>query len=129
MVGKIGKSPECNQRSNEEMENTPGGQKWELIIKGSIDRHSEGFLQCKTFSPIGFCFTETPVIIIFEKSDSYNMGIPGKREIKCTNNLFIDDLKTIKKTTKAGDAHGILIQAGMDIEEVTTRKLYFKVIR
>ena len=26
-------SPECNRRSNEEIENTPGGQKWDQIIK------------------------------------------------------------------------------------------------
>ena len=39
MNGSREKSLECNQRSHEEMENTPRGQKWEQIIKEPMDRH------------------------------------------------------------------------------------------
>ena len=39
MDGKREKSRERNRRSNKEMENTSGGQKWEHIIKEPMDRH------------------------------------------------------------------------------------------
>lgn len=32
-------SSECNRRSHEKMENTPGDQKWEQIIEELVDRH------------------------------------------------------------------------------------------
>ena len=40
----------------------------------------KGFLQGDTYSPVGFCCTETPVMLL-EDSDCYKRGPPGKREI------------------------------------------------
>ena len=39
----------------------------------------KGFLKDDTYSPVGFCCTEIPIMMLFEESDSYP---PGKREIK-----------------------------------------------
>ena len=33
----------------------------------------------------------------FEESDGYKMGPPGKREIKRTLSLFMDDVKTYQQ--------------------------------
>ena len=39
MGGNREESPIWNRRNNEEIGNTPGGQKWEQIIKEPMGRH------------------------------------------------------------------------------------------
>ena len=39
------------------------------------------FLQGETYSPVGFCCTRIPVMMLLEESDGYKMGPPGKTEI------------------------------------------------
>ena len=64
----------------------------------------KGFLLGETYSPVGFCCTKIPVMLL-EKSDGYKMGPADKRVTKCTNSLFIDDFKNISaKPPKAEDA-------------------------
>ena len=58
---------------------------------------NKGFLQGDTYSLSEFCCTEIPVMMFFEESDGYKMGPPGKREIKRTLSLFIDDVKTYQQ--------------------------------
>ena len=89
MDGKREKSREHNRRSNKEMENTSGGQKWEQWID-----IKKGFLQGDTYSPVGFLCTEIPATMLLEESDGYPMGSPSKREIERSRSLIIDDLKT-----------------------------------
>ena len=52
------------------------------------------FFQGNLYSPTQFCCTEIPAMTLHEESDGYKLGNPGKREIKCTHSLFIDDLTT-----------------------------------
>ena len=52
-----------------------------------------GFLQGDSYSPVGFCCTEIPIMMMIEEMNGYKMGRPGERDTKCTHSLFIDDLK------------------------------------
>ena len=73
------------------------------------------FLQGYTFSSVGFCCTEMPVMMLLEETDGYKMRPPGNRMIKRTHSLFIDDLKTYQQNhQKLEMANEILVQASMD---------------
>ena len=52
-----------------------------------------GFLQGDSYLPVAFCLSEVPVCKFLQKKKGYRMGQPGKREVKRTHSLFIDDLK------------------------------------
>ena len=53
-----------------------------------------GLLQGDSYSPFGFCISEIPVHKPNpESKGGYRMGQPGKRDVKCTDSLFVDDLK------------------------------------
>ena len=56
----------------------------------------KGFLQGDTYSSVGFCCKEIPVMLL-EESDGYKMCQPDKREIKRTRSLFVVDLKTYQQ--------------------------------
>ena len=89
----------------------------------------KGFLQGDTYSPVGFCHTEIPVMMLLEESDGYQMGPQGKREIKRTHSLFIDDLKTYQQTyQKLKLANEILVQASMDTGAIYRVKKYAEII-
>ena len=53
----------------------------------------KGFLQGDSYSPVGFCLTEVPIGELISLSKGYVMGGAGRRNIKRTHSLFIDDLK------------------------------------
>ena len=75
----------------------------------------KGFLQEDTYSPIGFCLTEIPVMMMLQETDGYKMGLPGDRQLKRTHSLFIDDLKTYQENhVKLELANNILVQASLD---------------
>jgi hypothetical protein len=57
-----------------------------------ISRWINIFLQCDSYSPVGFCLTEIPIAMMLEETDGYKMGQPGERDLKKTHSLFIDDL-------------------------------------
>ena len=93
----------------------PGGQKWEYITKELMIDIKKVFLQGDTYSPVGFCYTEIPVVMLLEESHGYKMGPPDQREIKCIHSLFIDDLKTYQLNHQnLKMAYEILVQASMD---------------
>ena len=53
--------------------------------------------------------------MLLQESDGYKMHPPGKREIKGTHSLFIDNLKTHQQNhQKLKMVNEILIQASMD---------------
>ena len=60
-----------------------------------------GFLQGDSYSLVGFCITEIPVSILLQHSRGYRKGEPGKRVIKRTHSLFVDDLKVYQESHKA----------------------------
>ena len=59
-----------------------------------------GFLQRDSYSPVGFCLTEVTVCKLLKALKGYKMGRPGKRNMKCTHSLFIDNLKTYQENHK-----------------------------
>ena len=58
----------------------------------------KGFLQGDSYSPVGFCLTEVPIVMLLEETDGYRMGAAGERNIKRTHSLFIDDLKVYQES-------------------------------
>ena len=58
----------------------------------------KGFLQCDSYSPVGFCLTEVPVAMLIEESDSYKMGQKGEETVKRMHSLFMDDLKIYQES-------------------------------
>ena len=58
------------------------------------------FLQGDSYSPVGFCLSEVPVCKLLQETKSYRMGQPGKKEVKWTPSLFIDDLKVYQEIHK-----------------------------
>ena len=71
------------------VENTTMRSRWINIKKE--------FLQGDTFSPVGFCCMEIPVVTLLEETDGYKIGPLGNRIIKRTHGLFISDLKTYQE--------------------------------
>ena len=51
-----------------------------------------GFLQGDSHSPVAFFISEIPVCIL-QEFKGYRIGQLGKRDVKCTHSLFVDDLK------------------------------------
>ena len=65
-------------------------------------------------SQVGFCCTEIPVMMLLEESNGYKMDPPDEREIKCKQNLIINDLKSHQQNQqKLKMANEILLQASM----------------
>ena len=74
-----------------------------------------GFLQVDSYSPVGFCISKIPVCKPLQESKGCCMGQPGKRDVKRTHNLFVDDLKVHQynhKTLK--DVNEMIVQASND---------------
>ena len=58
----------------------------------------KGFLQGDSYSPVGFCLTEIPILMLIEETDGYTMGQRDKDRVKRTHSLFIDDLKIYQES-------------------------------
>ena len=63
--------------------------RWIRILKG--------FLQGDSHSPVGFCLTEVSIAMLLDETEGYKLGQPGRRCIKMTHSLFIDELKVYQK--------------------------------
>ena len=74
-----------------------------------------GFLQGDSFSPVGFCLTEVPVMMLLAETRGYKMGPPGARTVKRTHSLFIDDLKVYQENHELLEAtNEALVKASED---------------
>ena len=85
--------------------------------KVSVDRLNTmcGFLQGDSYSPLGFCMSEIPVCKLLQESKGYRMGQPGKRDVKRTHNLFVDDLTVYQESHKTlKDINEMTAQASND---------------
>ena len=111
MDGNREKSPECNQieevmrkwKTSLEVRN---GKK--LLRSQWIDINGDAY------SLVGFCCTEM-LVMLLEESDGYKMGSLGKKQIKRTHSLFIDDLKTYEQNhQKLKMTYEILPQKSMN---------------
>ena len=75
----------------------------------------KGFLQSDSYSPVGFCLTEVPIGMLLQETEGYRMGGPGKRELRRTHSLFIDDLKVYQKDhQKLQVVNETIVKASMD---------------
>ena len=71
-----------------------------------------GFLQSDSYSPVGFSISEIPVCKLLRKLTGYRMGQPGKRDVKCTHILFVDDLKVYQESHETlKDVNEMIVQA------------------
>ena len=74
-----------------------------------------GFLQGDRYSPVGFCLPEVPVCKLLKATKGYQMGEPGKREVKRTHSLFIDHLKVYEESHKIlKDVNETIVKANHD---------------
>ena len=74
-----------------------------------------GFLQGDSYSPVGFCLSEVPVCKLLQETKGYRMGQRGKREVKRTHSLFVDDLKVYQESHKnLKDVNETIVQASHD---------------
>ena len=74
------------------------------------------FLQGDSYSPVGFCLSEIPVCMFLQEIKGYQISQPGKREVKRTCSLFIDDLKVYQDSHKTlKDVNENIVQASHDI--------------
>ena len=72
-------------------------------------------MQGDSYSPVGFCLTEVPIAILLNETEGYNLGQPGRRCIKRTHNLFIDDLKLYQENhQKLEITNEMIVKASMD---------------
>ena len=97
------------------MENKTGDlERWKKSISRWIGTMC-GFLQEDSYSPVVFCISEIPVGKLPEESKGYGMGQSGKRDIKHTHSLFVDDLKVYQESQKIlKDVNGMIVQASND---------------
>ena len=99
-----------------------GGWRTRLVItsegeqkKSRWIKFNQGFLQGDSFSPVGFCICEIPILMLVDTSKGYRMGPPGARIVNKTHSLFLDDLKIYQETEEELEIiNNILIQASGD---------------
>ena len=59
--------------------------------------------------------TEISVSKLLKDSKGYHMGQPGKRDLKHTHSLFVDDLKVYQESHKTlNDVNEMIVQASND---------------
>ena len=98
------------------------GWKKKLEVNGSGEiktsrciRILKDFLQGDSYSPVGFCLTEVPIAMLLDETKGYKLGQPGRRCIKRTHSLFIDDLKVYQENhQKLEIAHEMIVKSSMD---------------
>ena len=74
-----------------------------------------GFLKGDSYSPVGFCISKIPVCKQLQESKGCCMGKPGKRGVKGTRSLFVDDLKVYQENHKTlKDVNEMIVQASND---------------
>ena len=72
-------------------------------------------MQGDIYSPVGFCITEIPVAKLLEQSKGYRMGEPGKRDVRRTHSLFVDDLKVYQEShSLLKEINEVIVQASLD---------------
>ena len=88
-----------------------------------------GFLKGDSYSPIGFCLTKVPVVMLMEDTDGYMMGQEGERGVKRTHSLFVDDLKVYQENNQKLEViNEIIIKASMDTGARYGVKKYAKIV-
>ena len=74
-----------------------------------------GFLQGDSYSPVGFCLSEISVCKLLQESKGYRMEQPGKRDVKRTHSLFVDDSKVYQESHKTlKDVNEMIVKASND---------------
>ena len=51
----------------------------------------KGFLQGDSYSAVRFCLTEVPFTVLLDETEGYRLGQPGRRCIKRTHSLVIEN--------------------------------------
>ena len=75
----------------------------------------KGFLQGDSYSPMGFRLTEVTIAMLMDETEGYKLDQPGRRCIKRTRSLFIDDIKVFQKNHQILEiANEMFVKASMD---------------
>ena len=81
--------------------------RWIRILKG--------FLEGDSYSPVGFCVTEMPIVMLLDEAEGYKLCQPGRRCIKRMHSLFIGDLKVYQENHQMLEiANETIVKASMD---------------
>ena len=81
--------------------------RWVRILKG--------FLQGDSYLPVGFCLTEKPIAMLLDEPEGYKLGQLGRRCIKRTYSLFINDVKVYQENhQKLEITNETIVKASMD---------------
>ena len=56
-----------------------------------MDQDIKRLFQGDSYSPVGFYLTEVPIAMLLDETEGYKLGQPGRRCIKRTHSLFIDE--------------------------------------
>lgn len=99
-------------------------KKWMIKLEIRVDGEKRmsrwinirtGFLQGDSYSPVGFCLSEVPVMMMLRETKGYRMGPSGNREVVRTHSLFVDDLKVYQENhERLAIANEIIVQASHD---------------
>ena len=97
------------------------GGRQKLVNDGSEIKTSrwirtlKDFLQGDSYLPVGFCLTEVPIAMLLDETEGYKLGQSGRRCIKRTYILFIDDLKVYQENhQKLEIANETIVKVSMD---------------
>ena len=72
-------------------------------------------MQGNSYSPVGFCLTEVPILMLIEETDRYTMGQRHKERVKRTHSLFTDNLKIYQEShPKLEVVNEMIVKASMD---------------
>ena len=78
-------------------------------------RTLKGLLQGDSYSPVGFCLTEMPNVMLLDETEGYKLCQLGRRCIKRKHSLFIDDLKVYYENHQRLEiANETIVKASMD---------------
>ena len=110
------KSLECNRKVMNKWKTPVELRNGSKLLRSRWTDIKKRFSPGDTYSPVGFCCTEIPVMILLEKSDGYKTRIRDEKEIKLAQSLFIEDLESHQQNhQKLKMANEILVQASMNI--------------
>ena len=72
-------------------------------------------MQGDSYLPVGFCLTEKPIAMLLDEPEGYKLGQLGRRCIKRTYSLFINDVKVYQENhQKLEITNETILKASMD---------------
>ena len=94
-----------------------------------MDQDIKRLFQGDSYLPVGFYLTEVPIAMLLDETEGYKLGQPGRKSIKRTHSMFIDDLQVYKENhQKLHIANEMLVKASMDTRACYGVKKYAEIV-